>query len=112
VTTTLPRRGSSRVADRADRDRRGIGADTALAEAERDAVPSSAAIAAATSSAPCSSLITSAESTIGRGLEASSYFVLVRLIGVLTGHARVSLLQLENAVLRHQETAAFDQIES
>src|SRR5918995_4600220 len=30
------------------------------------------------------------------------YFVLVRLVGVLTGRSSVSQLQLENAVLRHQ----------
>jgi len=30
------------------------------------------------------------------------YFVLVRLVGVLTGRGNVSQLQLENAVLRHQ----------
>jgi len=30
------------------------------------------------------------------------YFVLVRVIGVLTGRETVSQLQLENAVLRHQ----------
>lgn len=30
------------------------------------------------------------------------YFVLVRLIGAITGRGRVSQLQLENAVLRHQ----------
>jgi transposase len=35
-------------------------------------------------------------------LRSFAYFVLVRLIGVLTGHGSLSQLQLENAVLRHQ----------
>jgi putative transposase len=35
-------------------------------------------------------------------LRSFAYFVLVRLVGVLTGRGSVSQLQLENAVLRHQ----------
>src|SRR6266540_7020828 len=35
-------------------------------------------------------------------LRAFFYFVLVRLVGVVTGRGSVSQLQLENAVLRHQ----------
>ena len=40
--------------------------------------------------------------TIRRALRSFAYFVLVRLIGSLTRRGRVSQLQLENAVLRHQ----------
>jgi putative transposase len=40
--------------------------------------------------------------TIRRALRSFAYIVLVRLIGSLTRHGRVSQLQLENAVLRHQ----------
>jgi hypothetical protein len=35
-------------------------------------------------------------------LRSFAYFVLVRLVGVLTGRESVSQLQLENAVLRHR----------
>jgi hypothetical protein len=40
--------------------------------------------------------------SIPRALRSFLYFVLVRLVGVLTGRGSVSQLQLENAVLRHQ----------
>ena len=40
--------------------------------------------------------------SIRRDLRSFAYFVLIRLIGVLTGRGSVSQLQLENAVLRHQ----------
>ena len=40
--------------------------------------------------------------SIPRALRSFTYFVLARLVGLLTGDGRVSQLQLENAVLRHQ----------
>ena len=40
--------------------------------------------------------------SISRALRSFVYFVLVRLVGVLTRRGSVSQLQLENAVLRHQ----------